>query len=103
MAWSCQYAGNPAAVCFLDSRPRDEVWMAKVAREMACSNTAFVKARTETGYDLRWFTGGGVEVEGLLVKVGYGATERQFPKRLDGMIRMALLSARCRREPERIW
>src|SRR5437867_3896248 len=35
------FAGNPAAVCLLDSR-RDERWMQSVAREMNLSETAFV-------------------------------------------------------------
>lgn len=56
------YGGNPAGVCLLESE-RDDVWMANVAREMACSNTAFAQARADgDGYDLRWLTGGGVEV-----------------------------------------
>jgi PhzF family phenazine biosynthesis protein len=37
--------------------------MARVAREMACPNTAFAQPRPAgDGYDLRWFTSGGVEV-----------------------------------------
>lgn len=56
------YAGAPAAVCLLDE-PRDEGWMASVAKEMACPNTAFALPRaTGDGYDLRWFTAGGIEV-----------------------------------------
>jgi predicted PhzF superfamily epimerase YddE/YHI9 len=35
-----------------------------VAREMACPNTAFVQHRLDgDGLDLRWFTGGGIEVD----------------------------------------
>jgi PhzF family phenazine biosynthesis protein len=48
------FAGNPAAVCLLDSE-RDEVWMQQVAREMNLSETAFVRP-DERGYRLRWFT-----------------------------------------------
>ncbi|HSG64579.1 MAG TPA: PhzF family phenazine biosynthesis protein [Gammaproteobacteria bacterium] len=48
------FAGNPAAVCFLE-RPADADWMQAVAAEMNLSETAFV-APTEHGFDLRWFT-----------------------------------------------
>jgi PhzF family phenazine biosynthesis protein len=48
------FAGNPAAVCYLDD-PRDAAWMQQVAREMNLSETAFLRARAD-GFDLRWFT-----------------------------------------------
>jgi predicted PhzF superfamily epimerase YddE/YHI9 len=48
------FAGNPAAVCLLDS-PADPVWMQQVAREMNLAETAFLVRRTD-GFDLRWFT-----------------------------------------------
>jgi predicted PhzF superfamily epimerase YddE/YHI9 len=48
------FAGNPAAVCLLDS-PRDPNWMQDVAREMNLAETAFLVARSD-GFDLRWFT-----------------------------------------------
>jgi len=48
------FAGNPAAVCILE-KPRDDMWMQKVAREMNLSETAFLVKRFR-GYDLRWFT-----------------------------------------------
>jgi PhzF family phenazine biosynthesis protein len=48
------FAGNPAAVCILPE-PRDERWMALVAREMNLSETAFL-APNGDGYGLRWFT-----------------------------------------------
>jgi PhzF family phenazine biosynthesis protein len=48
------FAGNPAAVCLLDG-PRDDGWLAAVAREMNLSETAFLLARAD-GFDLRWFT-----------------------------------------------
>jgi PhzF family phenazine biosynthesis protein len=54
------FAGNPAAVCILDS-PRDEAWMQNVAREMNLSETAFL-VRRDDGFGLRWFTPA-VEVE----------------------------------------
>ncbi len=54
------FAGNPAAVCVLDSA-RDERWMGLVAREMNLSETAFLLQEGE-GFGLRWFTPS-VEVE----------------------------------------
>jgi len=57
------YSGAPAAVCVTTAVPDDD-WMAKVSREMACPNTAFAQPRADDdGYDLRWFTGGGIEVD----------------------------------------
>jgi PhzF family phenazine biosynthesis protein len=49
------FAGNPAAVCVAGSFPDDER-MQVVAREMNLSETAFVVARPDGSYDLRWFT-----------------------------------------------
>lgn len=49
------FAGNPAAVCLLPT-PRDAAWMQLVAREMSLSETAFVVARDDGDFDLRWFT-----------------------------------------------
>lgn len=48
------FAGNPAAVCVLESEKPD-AWMAALAAEMNLSETAFLR---ETGdvYSLRWFT-----------------------------------------------
>jgi PhzF family phenazine biosynthesis protein len=48
------FAGNPAAVCALDS-PADAGWMQRVALEMNLSETAFL-VRRDDGFDLRWFT-----------------------------------------------
>ena len=48
------FAGNPAAVCLLPG-PADPSWMQQVAREMKCSETAFLH-REGDGYRLRWFT-----------------------------------------------
>jgi PhzF family phenazine biosynthesis protein len=49
------FRGNPAAVCLLPE-PRDEAWMASVAREMNLSETAFLVRRADGSFDLRWFT-----------------------------------------------
>ena len=48
------FAGNPAAVCFLD-QPREDAWYQSVAAEMNLSETAFLLAEGE-GFRLRWFT-----------------------------------------------
>lgn len=48
------FAGNPAAVCFLDRDAPDE-WRQNVASEMNLSETAFVRS-LEDGFELRWFT-----------------------------------------------
>ena len=49
------FRGNPAAVCVLDA-PADPQWMQSVAFEMKLSETAFVVARADGDFDLRWFT-----------------------------------------------
>jgi PhzF family phenazine biosynthesis protein len=48
------FAGNPAAVCLLES-PADPLWMQQVAQEMNLAETAFLTRRAD-GFDLRWFT-----------------------------------------------
>ena len=48
------FAGNPAAVCFLEEN-RDGNWMQSVAAEMNLSETAFVRS-LDDGFELRWFT-----------------------------------------------
>lgn len=48
------FAGNPAAVCWLDGAA-DPAWMQAVAAEMNLSETAFVR-RLPDGLELRWFT-----------------------------------------------
>ncbi len=48
------FAGNPAAVCLLESERPDE-WMQQVAAEMNLSETAFL-LRARDGFRLRWFT-----------------------------------------------
>lgn len=48
------FAGNPAAVCWLDS-VADPTWMQSVAAEMNLAETAFVRPLQE-GLELRWFT-----------------------------------------------
>ena len=50
------FAGNPAAVCFLDT-VRDDAWMQSVAAEMNLSETAFLLPVAPDGtWSLRWFT-----------------------------------------------
>ena len=71
------YTGNPAGVCILD-RSRDDVWMSRVAREMACANTAFMQRRPDgDGLDLRWFT---VVVSRLI-----SAVMRRLPRPMSSM------------------
>lgn len=48
------FGGNPAAVYLLDEWP-DNTWLARVAREMNQSETAFL-VRIPEGFALRWFT-----------------------------------------------
>ena len=48
------FAGNPAAVCWLEE-PRPAEWMQRVAAEMNLSETAFLEPHAE-GFGLRWFT-----------------------------------------------
>lgn len=50
------FAGNPAAVCLLDTATADAAWMQAVAAEMHLSETAFVSLRADGDFDLRWFT-----------------------------------------------
>ena len=50
------FAGNPAAVCWLESWPED-AWLQAVGNEMNLSETAFVVRRREgIEFELRWFT-----------------------------------------------
>ncbi|HEU4800154.1 MAG TPA: PhzF family phenazine biosynthesis protein [Gemmatimonadales bacterium] len=49
------FTGNPAAVCLLASSLPDASLLA-IAGEMNLSETAFLLARTDGSYDLRWFT-----------------------------------------------
>jgi PhzF family phenazine biosynthesis protein len=48
------FAGNPAAVCWLENEA-DPAWMQAVAAEMNLSETAFVR-RLGDDLELRWFT-----------------------------------------------
>lgn len=48
------FAGNPAAVVFLDG-PRDDAWRQSVAAEFNLSETAFVETEGDA-FKLRWFT-----------------------------------------------
>ncbi|HKO00151.1 MAG TPA: PhzF family phenazine biosynthesis protein [Thermoanaerobaculia bacterium] len=49
------FGGNPAAVCLLD-REVDDLWMQRVASEMNLPETAFLTARDDGSWSLRWFT-----------------------------------------------
>jgi PhzF family phenazine biosynthesis protein len=52
------FAGNPAAVCFLDTE-REAAWMQSVAAEMNLSETAFLLPIDDAdgpAWSLRWFT-----------------------------------------------
>lgn len=49
------FTGNPAAVCLLSEERPDE-WMQRLAAEMNLSETAFVQACPDGGFNLRWFT-----------------------------------------------
>jgi predicted PhzF superfamily epimerase YddE/YHI9 len=49
------FTGNPAAVAIVERFPEDD-YMQAVAREMNLPETAFVVARSDGHYDLRWFT-----------------------------------------------
>lgn len=49
------FAGNPAGICLVPAFPADEV-MQKIAAENRHSETAFVVARADGDFDLRWFT-----------------------------------------------
>ena len=54
---SVPYAGNPACVVLLDpDNPVSDEWMQKVALEMHLSETAFLMPRSDSSFDLRWFT-----------------------------------------------
>lgn len=48
------FAGNPAAVLVLDAWLSDELMLA-ITQENNLSETAFVKARADGSWDLRWF------------------------------------------------
>jgi PhzF family phenazine biosynthesis protein len=52
---SALFAGNPAGVCLLPEFPVKDV-MRKIAAENRHSETAFVVARADGDFDLRWFT-----------------------------------------------
>ena len=49
------FLGNPAGVCLLPAFPAIDV-MQKIAAENRHNETAFVVARADGGFDLRWFT-----------------------------------------------
>ncbi|GAB1262469.1 PhzF family phenazine biosynthesis protein [Aurantivibrio plasticivorans] len=49
------FHGNPAAVVIVDDEQSD-AWMQHVAAEFNLSETAFLRRRSDTEWDLRWFT-----------------------------------------------
>jgi PhzF family phenazine biosynthesis protein len=49
------FRGNPAGVCFLDEDRADD-WMVAVAAELKHAETAFVRARPDGSFGLRWWT-----------------------------------------------
>lgn len=49
------FGGNPAGVCILSAFPADTI-MRRIAAENRHSETAFVVARADGAFDLRWFT-----------------------------------------------
>ena len=49
------FAGNPAGICLFSAFPADAI-MQKIAAENRHSETAFVVARADGEFDLRWFT-----------------------------------------------
>jgi predicted PhzF superfamily epimerase YddE/YHI9 len=49
------FSGNPAAVAFIERFPSDEAMQA-IASELNLSDTAFVVARPDGDFDMRWFT-----------------------------------------------
>jgi PhzF family phenazine biosynthesis protein len=55
-SFACElFAGNPAGVCILNEFPADDV-MQKITAENRHSETAFVVARPDGDFGLRWFT-----------------------------------------------
>jgi PhzF family phenazine biosynthesis protein len=52
---SIPFRGNAAAVCIYEDNLSKEL-MQNIAREMNLSETAFVTAKTNGSYDIRWFT-----------------------------------------------
>ena len=49
------FKGNPAAVFVVDTFPTAQL-MQKIATEINLSETAFVVAKPNAHYDIRWFT-----------------------------------------------
>ncbi len=50
-----RFRGNPAGVC-LPSADVDDAWMQAVAAELNLAETAFLRPRSGSEFDLRWFT-----------------------------------------------
>ena len=89
------FAGNPAAVCLLDTDDwPDEAWLRRFAMEMNLSETAFahpLPAGAEADWALRWFT---PAVETKLCGHATLATTHALRSdgRLDGAVRYSTLS-----------
>src|SRR5882762_7207421 len=89
------FAGNPAAVCLLDSDAwPDEAWLRRVAIEMNLSETAFahpLPGGAEADWALRWLT---PTVETKLCGHATLATTHALRSdgRLDGAVRYSTLS-----------
>jgi PhzF family phenazine biosynthesis protein len=49
------FRGNPAGVC-LPPAEMPDAWMQSVAAELNLAETAFLRRRSESEFDLRWFT-----------------------------------------------
>jgi PhzF family phenazine biosynthesis protein len=49
------FAGNPAGVCLLEN-DASTPWRRRVARELGCSDTAFLRPSGDGVFALRWFT-----------------------------------------------
>ncbi|MDI6666747.1 PhzF family phenazine biosynthesis protein [Leuconostoc falkenbergense] len=75
------FQGNPAAVCFVDVWPDDEL-MRNIAMENKFSETAFAIRKSDDYYDLRWFTPGGeIDLCGhATLATGYLVFENSAPK-----------------------
>jgi len=86
------FTGNPAAVVVLDEAPTDD-WMAKLAREMNLSETAFVIRETlpDADFRLRWFTPT-VEID-LCGHATLAAAHCLFEDGVSGPIRFATRSS----------
>ncbi|KRL00794.1 PhzF family phenazine biosynthesis protein [Liquorilactobacillus capillatus] len=78
------FKGNPAAVCFVDQWPTDQL-MQNIAMENRFSETAFAIKKADANYDLRWFTPGGeIDLCGhATLATGYLVFQNATPKDTD--------------------